>query len=410
MIVRDNNLYFGKYTASELIEKFGSPLFVYEEQVLRDRCRTLTRLLKRKNFRVNYSCKANGNIALLKIIKEEGLTVDAMSPGEIFLGMAAGFTADEILFVPNNVSQDEMRYAVERGIKTSVDSLTQLEYYCQLNPNGEVFIRVNPGIGDGHHKKVITGGKAKFGITVDDLGAAKEIARQSGVSIIGVNMHIGSLFLKPDNYLSAMEILLEIAEQFEDIKYLDFGGGLGIPYRKSEEEPFPFHVFADKLEDILDKWEQKNNRRDVTFLIEPGRYPVAECATILTTVHSIKDNYGTKYVGTDLGFNLLMRPMLYGAYHEVTVCNNVESSDTEVVTICGNICESGDLIAEGRIIPRVQLGDKLAVSDAGAYGFAMSSNYNGRLRPAEVLITSDGQARVIREREDFDTLLLNQRY
>lgn len=410
MRVWENKLYFGDRGARDLTDEFGSPLFVYEEDLLRERCRDLNALTGRSNFRVNYSCKANGNVALLKIIREEGLSVDAMSPGEILLGMEAGFTADEILFVPNNVSADEMRYAVERGVKLSVDSLTQLEYYCQLNPGGEVFVRVNPGIGDGHHKKVITGGKAKFGVTPDDLQSARQIAATSGVRIVGLNMHIGSLFLKPDNYLSAIETLLTIAEQFEDIRYIDFGGGIGIPYRKSEEPTFAMREFGDKLDALLDLWERRTNRRDVTFMIEPGRYPVAECCTILTTVHSVKENFGTKYVGTDLGFNLLARPMLYGAYHEIIACENVKSSEMEPVSICGNICESGDLLAEGRLLPAIGLGDTLAVLDAGAYGFAMSSNYNGRLRPAEILLASDGRARIIRERESPEYLLIGQRY
>jgi diaminopimelate decarboxylase len=408
--IRENRLWFGEHSAGELTERFGSPLFVYEEECLRTRCKELKGLLKRQNFQVNYSCKANSSVALLKIVREERLRVDAMSPGEIFLEMEAGFTSEEILFIPNNVSKDEMSYAIERKIRTSVDSLAQLEYYGQLNPGGQVFVRVNPGIGDGHHKKVITAGKAKFGIPPYDLDKAKEIARRYDLSIVGLNMHIGSLFLKPDNYLSAITGMLEIAQQFEHLKYIDFGGGIGIPYRKSVEERFEMEAFGSKLDALLDDWEERTGRHDIMFLIEPGRYPVAECCTILTTVHSIKENFGAKYIGTDLGLNLLIRPALYGSYHEIIVCDNVEGSETETVNVCGNICESGDLVAEGRVLPRIELGDELAVLDAGAYGFAMSSNYNARLRPAEVLIAPTGEVRIIREREDYQYLLLNQRY
>ncbi len=410
MDINNNKLYFGNHYAGDLVKEFGSPLFVYEEKVLRERCRELRSLLPWDNFRVNYSCKANSNLAILKIIREEGLSVDAMSAGEIFITMAAGYRPENILYIPNNVSKDEMRYAIDCGVLISLDSLTQLEYYGQINPGGEAIVRINPGIGDGHHKTVVTAGKAKFGTPVADLDRIKEIAARYDIKIIGLNMHIGSLFLNPQNYTTAIETLLGIAEQFEHLRYIDFGGGLGVPYKKASESRFPMAQFAEDFKSILEKWEQKSGKHNITYIIEPGRYPVAECGTILTTVHSIKDSFDTKYVGTDLGFNLLIRPMLYGAYHEVLVCDNVESSETEPVTVCGNICESGDLVCEERFLPKIELDNTLAVLDSGAYGFVMSSNYNSRLRPAEVLITEDGNAKVIREKENFDYLLLNQKY
>lgn len=410
MVTRENKLYFGNYSAKELVQKYGSPLFVYEEAVIRERCRELKGIVQQENFKVNYSCKANNNVALLKIIKEEGLKVDAMSPGEIFLEMAAGYQGEDILYICNNVSKEEMQYAVDHQVKISVDSLTQLQYFGELNPGGRVFIRVNPGIGDGHHQKVITAGKAKFGIPPYDLEEAKAIAERYQLTIMGLNMHIGSLFLMPDNYIAAIKTLLGIAEGFPDLEYIDFGGGLGIPYKKQTEKRFPMEQFSQELRALLAAWQAENHRPDITFIMEPGRYPVAESCTILTTVHSIKENFGAKYIGTDLGFNLLIRPELYGAYHELMVADRVASDEQEVVNVCGNICESGDLVAEERSLPKMQLGDTLAVLDAGAYGFAMSSNYNARLRPAEILITQDGAIQVIREKENLEYLLLNQKY
>lgn len=410
MRVTDNKLYFGNTFAGDLVAQYGSPLFVYDEGVLRERCRELRSLLPGDRFRVNFSCKANSNIALLKIIREEGLMVDAMSPGEIFLNMEAGYQGDEILFIPNNVSQAEMQYAIDRGVMISLDSLAQLESFGQLKPGGEVFVRINPGIGDGHSKKVITGGKAKFGVQPTDIAKIHEIARQYQLTIIGINMHIGSFFLEPDNYIAAIKQLLEIAGQFGELRYLDFGGGIGIPYRKGVQQRFNISTFGAVLKSTLDEWESRTGRTGITYLIEPGRYPVAECSTLLTTVHAVKENYGTTYVGTDLGFNVLIRPMLYEAYHEVIVCDNVESDQIQPVSICGNICESGDLICENRPLPPIAMGNTLAVFDAGAYGFAMSSNYNARLRPAEVLVQTDHTTRVIREREDLSYLLLNQKY
>jgi len=410
MRVTDNKLFFGNTFAGDLAAQYGSPLFVYDEGVLRERCRELRSLLPGDRFRVNFSCKANSNVALLKIIREEGLAVDAMSPGEIFLNMEAGYRGDEILFIPNNVAPAEMQYAIDRGVMISVDSLAQLETFGQLKPGGEVFVRVNPGIGDGHSKKVITGGKAKFGVQLADIAKIHEIARRYQLTVVGINMHIGSFFLEPDNYIAAIKQLLEIAGQFNELRYLDFGGGIGIPYRKGVQQRFNMSTFGAVLKSTLNEWEAQTGRTGITYIIEPGRYPVAESSTLLTTVHAVKENYGTAYIGTDLGFNVLIRPMLYEAYHEVIVCDNVASEQIQPVTICGNICESGDLICENRPLPPIVMGNTLAVLDAGAYGFAMSSNYNARLRPAEVLVQLDGSTRVIRERENLNYLLLNQKY
>jgi diaminopimelate decarboxylase len=408
--IKDNRLYFGDHFAGDLAKEYGTPLYVYEEEVLRSRCRELKTLLKRPNFAVNYSMKANGNVALLEIVRSEGLRVDTMSPGEIFLAMEAGFKSDEILFIGNNVSKTEMSYAIDRGILMSVDSISQLEYFGQLKPGGDVMVRINPNIGDGHSAKVITAGRVKFGTPHEQLPELKRAAAKYGLNIVGINMHIGSLFLTPHNYLAAIERLLEIAESFDQLRIIDFGGGLGVPYRHTTEERFPMAEFAKEFEAVLSEWEDRTDNKKVKFLIEPGRYPVAESATLLGTVHSIKENFGTVFVGTDLGFNVLIRPELYGAYHEVLVCNNVESRDLVEVSVCGNICESGDLIAERRLLPDVSLDDTLAVLDAGAYGFAMSSNYNQRLRPAELLVQADGSLRVIRDREDFSYLVVNQHY
>lgn len=410
MRIKDNRLYFGPHFAGDLAKEYGTPLYVYEEEVLRARCRELKNLLKRSNFAVNYSMKANGSVALLEIVRSEGLRVDTMSPGEIFLAMEAGYKPEEILFIGNNVSKAEMTYAIDRGILMSIDSISQLEYYGELNPGGEVVVRINPNIGDGHSAKVITAGRVKFGTPQDQLPELKRVAAKYDLSIVGINMHIGSLFLSPHNYLAAIERLLEIAEGFEELKLIDFGGGLGVPYRHTEEDRFPMDEFAKEFDAVLSEWEDRTGNKKVKFLIEPGRYPVAECSTLLGTVHSIKETFGTVFVGTDLGFNVLIRPELYGAYHEVIVCSSVESRDLVEVSVCGNICESGDLVAEARMLPDVALDDTLAVLDAGAYGFSMSSNYNARLRPAEVLVQSDGGIRVIRDREDLSYLLLNQHY
>lgn len=402
--------FYGKLSPRQLIEKYGSPLYVYNESILRTRCREMTSLLSWPGFKVNYSTKANSNLDLLKIIHSEGLAADAMSPGEIHLLMAAGFPVDQIFYVGNNVSASEMQFAIDRGIMVSADSLSQLEMFGRLNPGGQVAVRFNPGVGAGHHQKVVTGGtKTKFGVERDALPRLKEILEEYHLRLVGINQHIGSLFLDGEVYLEGVKAMLEFAENFSELIFIDLGGGFGIPYRKAAGEArLNLQGLGVKLGEVLENW-LKGQRREIEFWIEPGRYVTAEAGRLLGTVHAVKTNYGQVYAGTDLGFNVLTRPVIYDAYHELNLYREDELVITgapEPVTVVGNICESGDIIARNRDLPPVREGDLLEVMDAGAYGFAMSSNYNCRLRPAEVLITATGEARLIRRRETLADLLV----
>ena len=239
----DKVRFFGNTTPQELAAQYGTPLYVYNEDVLRQRCRELLGLSSLPGFHVNYSAKANTNLALLRIVREEGCHADAMSPGELHINKLAGFTPDRLLYVCNNVSTDEMKNAADNDLIVSVDSLSQLDQYGKVNPGGKVMIRINPGIGAGHHKKVITAGKeTKFGIDPISLDEVRALLKKHSLTLAGVNQHIGSLFMEPDNYLNAIEFLLhfvqsDLADLLPGIEIIDFGGGLGIPYRKYEEEP-----------------------------------------------------------------------------------------------------------------------------------------------------------------------------
>lgn len=391
--------------ALALIDTYGSPLYVYDEMILRKRCRELKGLLPNKNFKVNYSAKANTSLALLKIVRDEGLLVDAMSPGEIFIEMKAGFKGEEILYIGNNVSDEEMRFAIDRGIMVSVDSLSQLETYGMINPNSKVAVRFNSGVGTGHHEKVVTGGKkTKFAVQKDFVPQVKEILKRYNLTLAGINQHIGSFFMRPDEYIDGVKALLGIAHQFEGLEFIDFGGGFGIPYEDTHR--LDLDMLGRMLDEVLDTFLSEYDNKDVLFKIEPGRYIVAECGVLLGTIHSIKDNFGRRYVGTDIGFNVIQRPMMYGAYHHVDLVKRGEKTDkTEIVYVCGNICETGDLVAEERDLYHAEIGDVIAVKDAGAYGFAMASNYNCRLLPAEVLIDANGKDRLIRKRETLEDLV-----
>lgn len=401
-------MFIDKKTAFELIETYGSPLYVYDEIILRKRCNELKNLLPGLNLQVNYSIKANSNPHLLKIVLDEGLDVDAMSPGEIYVEELAGFTPDRVFYIGNNVSAEEMKYAMDRDILVSVDSLSQLELYGKINAGGRVAVRFNPGFGAGHHEKVVTAGKnTKFGVQAEFVDEVKAILQKHALRLVGINQHIGSLFLDEDEYINGVKGLLEIIKQFPGLEFIDFGGGFGVPYKKSENR-LDLLALSEKLSAVLNEFLHGYDNKEVVFKIEPGRYVVAECGILLGQVYSIKQNYDKTYIGTDLGMNVLVRPSMYDSYHEVEVLSKKEPSGlAKQVTVVGNICETGDIMAKERLLPEIHEGDILAVLNAGAYGHVMSSNYNFRLRPAEVLITERGGHRLIRKRDSFEDLVRN---
>lgn len=403
--------FFGNTTPKALLEKYGSPLYVYNEALFRQRCSDMAHLVSYPNFKSNFSIKANSNLKLLMIAREEGLQADAMSPGEIYLLLKAGYKPDEILYISNNVSREEMKFAVDHNVLVSVDSLSQLKQYGEINPGGDVAIRFNPGVGAGHHEKVVTAGKkTKFGVNINLVDEVKSTLKEYNLKLVGINQHIGSLFMDSEPYIEGIKSVLKVAEQFEDLDFVDFGGGFGIPYRKQEgEERLDLVLLGKKLDNLLNSWVSKYGRK-IRFKIEPGRYVSAESGVLLGRVHAVKKNYDTVFVGTDIGFNVLARPVMYDSYHEIEVYNeNAEKDDVELekVTVVGNICESGDILAKNRNLPKVLEDDIIGIMDAGAYGFAMSSNYNSRLRPAEVLIKNDGSVEVIRRRDTLEDLVRN---
>jgi diaminopimelate decarboxylase len=352
-------------------------------------------------------------LTLLSIAREEGLHIDADSTGEVVTVLAAGYTPREILFVVNNVSTDELKYAIEKDITISVDSLSQLETYGKLNPGGRIVIRFNPGIGAGHHERVMTGGdNTKFGINEAYIPEVKKILERYGLRLAGINQHIGSLIMDGRLYKASVKNLFDIASQFKDLDFIDLGGGFGIPYRKQQGEP-PLDVAA--MGESLDRYMHKFSEdygKELLFMVEPGRYIPAESGVLLGTVHAVKNNGFIKFAGTDLGFSVLARPMLYDAHHDIEVYRKdggplFREGQLDLINIVGNMCESGDYIARERMLPPLAEGDVLGVLDTGAYGYAMSSQCNQRQRPAEVLIRLDSSLKLIRKRDTFEDMIQN---
>lgn len=395
-----------------IASEYGTPVYVYNEEIIRKSMETVEGVITKYPYTANYSVKANTNIEILKLALEEGLNCDAMSPGEITLLLKAGFPPEKIFFVSNNVAAEEMQFAIDKGVIVSLDSLDQLDRFGQINPGGRCAVRINPGVGAGHSEKVITAGKkTKFAIAEEDIDKIFEIVDKYDLKIVGINQHIGSGFLDPKPYIDAVTNLLRIADRFDNLEFIDFGGGYGIPYHKlDDEKPFPMEDFKVKLEPVLDEFVQRYGKTPL-FKSEPGRYCVAEGSVILSRVQAIKVNAGIKYVGCDTGMNTLIRPAMYDSYHDIEVIRDGKvvdrdgNNNMETVNVSGPICETGDLIAKGRLLPKAKTGDLLAILDTGAYGYAMASSYNSRPRPAEVMITKEGKVVQIRRRETIEDLL-----
>lgn len=391
-----------------LAEKYGTPLYVTNERILRQRCRDLKNFVTYPKFVVDYSAKANCGLAFLQVVRSEGLEVDAMSPGEIYMERMAGFAPEQIFYICNNVSAEEMQYAIDEGVLVSVDSLSQLEQFGQLAPGHEVAVRFNPGVGAGHHEKVVTAGKkTKFGIEPKYIPEVKELLAKYDLKLVGINQHIGSLFMSGEAFVKSIGALFEIAKEFKGLRFVDMGGGFGIPYKKEfDEAPLDLKDLGSAIDKALYEFAEEYGEQ-IIFRIEPGRYISAESNVILSTVHSVKHNHDKKFVGCDCGFNVLQRPIMYDSYHGVEIyrASEQKSEQTEAVTIVGNICESGDILAKDRELPEIHKDDVLGILDAGAYGFTMASNYNNRLRPAEIMIRENGEVVLTREREVLSDLM-----
>jgi len=387
-----------------IAEEFGTPVYVYGERYIQRQLRLLVESITYQPKKILYAVKANFNPYILEIFKKAGVGIDAVSPGEIALALKVGFSPKDILFTGNNITDEEMDFAVEKGVLLNIDSLSRLEKFGKKYPRYNVCVRINPDVGAGHHDHCITGGpKSKFGIWYSEVEEIKRIAESHQLKIIGIHQHIGSQILEVEKFLIAMEVLLRVAPSFPDLEFIDFGGGLGVPYRP-KENLLAIKELGQKMSEGFSDFCRKYGRK-LTLVIEPGRYLVAESAFLLTRVNTVKRNPdGRVFVGVDSGFNHLIRPAMYGSFHPITNISNLDGKK-EKVDVVGNLCESGDKFAEDREIRQAREGDLILIGVAGAYGYSMSSNYNLRPRLTEVLVKTDGTLQLIRKRETIEEII-----
>lgn len=388
-----------------IANEFGTPTYVYHAEKIAQQYGKLQDAFKDHPTRFFYACKALTNINILKYVRSLGASVDCVSINEVMLALKAGFDKKDILFTPNCVDFSEIIEGVEAGVNINIDNLSILEHFGNTYGNSyPICIRINPHIEAGGNYKISTGHiDSKFGISIHQLRHIERIVKATNLQVKGLHMHTGSEIKDSNVFLRGLEIMFELAEHFKDLDYIDLGSGFKVPYKDDEIETDVYEL-GRKLTTAVKEFEERYGR-PVEVWFEPGKYLVSECGYFITKTNVIKQTPATVFVGINSGFNHLIRPMFYDSYHKISNITNPNGTK-RIYTIVGNICET-DTFAWDRVLNEVREGDYLIFHNAGAYCFEMSSNFNSRLKPAEVML-KDGDAFLIRERDEFEDLLRNQ--
>ena len=380
----------------------GTPLYVYDRDRIVFQYQQLKQAFRQTPTRFFYACKALTNVNVLKVLAAEGSGIDCVSINEARLALLAGFTPDRIIFTPNSVGMDEYQEAVSMGVHINIDNLNILKSFgLSFGNSYPVIVRLNPHIMAGGNLKISTGHvDSKFGISVDQVSEIIQIMKETNLLIKGLHLHTGSEIKDLEVFLKGLDLVLDLSHQFPDLSIIDLGGGFKVPYKPGEKGT-EMEELGKRLNARVSAFsEQTGKSFEVWF--EPGKFLVSQCGYLLVRTNIIKEGPSRVFIGVNSGFNHLIRPMFYDAYHEIRNVSN-PAGPIKTYNVVGNICET-DTFAWDRELNEVREGDLLVFNNAGAYGFEMSSRFNSRCRPAEVLI-EDNQSRVIRKRETFDDIL-----
>lgn len=388
----------------DLVSKYGAPLYVYDSQVIQDNYNRFYNAFDVDKLKVHYACKSLSNISILKLLKSLGSALDCVSIQEIKLGLQAGFDPKDILFTPNNISEKEYDDAIALGVGINVDNFEMLEYLGANYPDLPVCVRINPHMMAGGNSKISVGHiGSKFGISIHQLPYLERIVKSFDINVEGIHVHTGSDILDPEIFIKAANLILTVVDKFDSVQYIDFGSGFKVAYKQGGLHTDITEFGADFSKNFNEYCQKKGRKYDLKF--EPGKYIVSQAGYFLTKVNVIKQTPATTFVGVDSGMNHLIRPMFYDAYHEIINISNPEGKK-KIYSIVGYICET-DTFGADRQLNEVRKDDIMLFKNAGAYCFSMSSNYNSRFRPAEVLI-HEGKDYLIRKREVFEDLTKNQ--
>jgi diaminopimelate decarboxylase len=392
-------------TLLRIAAEYGTPLYVYDAARIRHQYLRLTKAFSGTRMRVFYACKALSNIRILKTLHALGAGLDTVSIGEIRLGMMAGFRPEDIIFTPNGVDLDEIIAAKDLGVNLNIDNLSILEQFGnRFGGSHPVCIRINPHILAGGHHKISTGHiDSKFGISIHQVRHIERLVKTTGIHVRGLHMHTGSEIMDTDVFLRGVEILYELAVHFPQIEFIDMGSGFKVPYQPGDPET-DVEELGTRMAESFNKFTAQFDH-PVELWFEPGKYLVSEAGYFLVKANVVKQTTATVFVGVNSGFNHLIRPMFYEAYHRIGNLSNPAGTE-RIYTVVGNVCET-DTFAWDRKLNEVREGDILCFYNAGAYGYEMASSFNSRPRPAEVLVDG-GQAALIRKADTFEDLVRNQ--
>lgn len=390
---------------AQLATEFGTPLYVYHAEKIREQYQKLTTAFSNSNTVFFYACKALTNINILKYIQSLGANIDCSSVNEVKLALHAGFPPGRILYTSNGIAFNEIEEAKDLGVIINIDSLSNLEKFGQkFRHSYPVGLRLRPNIMAGGNLKISTGHeKSKFGIPVDQVDKILAVVEQYNLHISDLHIHTGSEIKDVEIFVKGIEVLFNIIPHFKELEFIDLGGGFKVPYKEGDVET-DINLLAQKVKEAFASYPNPGGK-PLQVWFEPGKFLVSECGYLITQVNVMKETAAASFVSVNSGFNHLIRPMFYDAYHQIANISNPEGPEKKYAVV-GNICET-DTFAWDRTLHEVREGDYLVFYNAGAYGFEMSSNFNARFKPAEVLVI-DGKAHLIRRRDELEDLLRNQ--
>ena len=389
----------------EAAEQFGTPLYVYHAEKITEQYQKLQTAFSKSDVQIFYACKALTNINILQHVRSLGSNIDCSSINEVKLALHAGFTPERILYTSNGIAFEEIEEAKELGVHINIDSLSNLEKFGKkFGHSYPVGIRLRPNILAGGNLKISTGhDKSKFGIPVDQIEKIIALVTKYNLFIKDLHIHTGSEITDVEVFVKGIEVLFDIIPRFQELEFIDLGGGFKVPYKDGDAET-NIELLAAKVKEAFDKHPNPNGK-SLQVWFEPGKFLVSECGYLITQVNVLKESTATIFAGVNSGFNHLIRPMFYDSYHRIKNISNPDGEEKKY-SVVGNICET-DTFAWDRKLNEVREGDYLVFYNAGAYGFEMSSNFNSRFKPAEILF-KNGKMHLIRRRDTFDDLLKNQ--
>jgi diaminopimelate decarboxylase len=390
---------------ANIADEFGTPVYVYDADKIKEQYNKLTTAFRDTDTVFFYACKALTNINILKYIRSLGANVDCSSINEVRLALYAGFPPGRVLYTSNGIAFSEIEEAKDLGVIINIDSLSNLEKFGKKYGHSyPVGIRLRPNIMAGGNLKISTGHeKSKFGIPVQQVDKIISVVEKYNIHINDLHIHTGSEIKDVEIFVKGIEVLFDIIPHFKELEVIDLGGGFKVPYKEGDTET-DINLLAQKVNELFASHPNPGGKH-LQVWFEPGKFLVSECGYFITKVNVIKESGDTTFAGVDSGFNHLIRPMFYDAYHRIENISNPGGAE-KVYSVVGNICET-DTFAWDRKLNEVREGDYLVFYNAGAYGFQMASNYNSRLRPAEVLV-ENGKPKLIRQRDVFEDLLKNQ--